>query len=171
MIRRDLGNKLVELFKQFPAIAILGPRQSGKTTLTKEMFPQLHYVNLEDLAIRQYAKEDPRGFLDSYSNGVIIDEIQNLPELLSYLQLYIDNKDQPGLYIITGSQQILLNEKISQSLAGRIAITTLLPFSYSEIKSQKQLPNNIDEILFNGFYPRVYKFKIKPYDFYSSYLQ
>ena len=171
MIRRDLGTKLVELFAQFPAIAILGPRQSGKTTIAKETFPHLQYVNLEDLSIRQYAREDPKGFLESYSDGLIIDEIQNVPEMLSYLQIYIDQKDKAGLYILTGSHQILLNEKISQSLAGRIAITNLLPFSYQEIKNQKNLSGNIDEIIFNGFYPRLFKYNIKSEDFYSSYVQ
>ena len=171
MIHRDLGTKLIQLFSKFPAIAILGPRQSGKTTIAKEIFPHLKYLNLEDLSIRQHAKDDPKDFLESNSEGLIIDEIQNVPELLSYLQIYIDKQDKPSLYVLTGSHQILLNEKFSQSLAGRIAITTLLPFSYQEIKNQKQISNNIDQIIFNGFYPRLFRYSITPEDFYPSYIQ
>ena len=171
MIRRELGLKLIELFSKFPAIAILGPRQSGKTTIAKEIFPHLKYINLEDLSVREHAKNDPKDFLENNHQGLIIDEIQNAPELLSYLQVYIDKYDKAGLYVLTGSHQILLNEKISQSLAGRIAITTLLPFAYQEIKNQTHISNNINEIIFNGFYPRLFKYNITPEDFYPSYIQ
>jgi uncharacterized protein len=169
MIRRDLRDKLIQLFTKFPAIAILGPRQSGKTTLAREVFPHLKYINLEDLSVRQHAREDPKDFLEKNAQGLILDEIQNVPELLSYLQVYIDQQDKPGLYVLTGSHQILLNEKNSQSLAGRVAINTLLPFSYQEIKQQTS--NNINEIIFNGFYPRLFRYEITPADFYPSYIQ
>jgi predicted AAA+ superfamily ATPase len=146
MIERHLKAKIVELFQKFPAVAILGPRQSGKTTIAKEAFPHLSYVNLEDLSKRSHAQEDSKDFLDSYGDGVIIDEIQNVPELFSYLQLYIDKKDRPGLYILTGSHQILLNERISQSLAGRIAITNLLPLSLDECY-HRFLPKSYDDVI------------------------
>lgn len=171
MIHRELSTKLIELFSKFPAIAILGPRQSGKTTIAKEIFPHLKYANLEDLSIREHAKNDPKDFLENNPQGLIIDEIQNAPELLSYLQVYIDKYDKAGLYVLTGSHQILLNERISQSLAGRIAITTLLPFSYQEIKNQDSISNNINQVIFNGFYPRLFKYNIMPEDFYPSYIQ
>ena len=170
MLKRELKQRLVSIFKQFPALAILGPRQSGKTTIAKEAFPHLKYINLEDLSIRQYAKDDPKGFLEANPEGLILDEIQNVPELLSYLQVYIDKKDKPGLYVITGSHQVLLNEKIPQSLAGRIAINNLLPLSYQELKQQHQY-SDVNELIFKGSYPRLFRYNIDPKDFYPSYIQ
>ena len=170
MLKRGLEPWLVNLFKKYPAIAILGPRQSGKTTLAKETFPHLKYMNLEDLTTRQYATENPKGMLNAYPEGLIIGEIQNVPDLMSYLQVYIDEKDRPGLYVITGSQQILLNKKISQSLAGRVGINTLLPLSYQELQQQQNY-SNVNELIFNGFYPRLFQYNMTPKEIYPSYIQ
>ncbi len=167
MYKRTLSSKLIELFQKFPSIALLGPRQSGKTTLVKNAFPELPYVNLEDLSLKALARQDLKGFLDNYPQGAIFDEIQNLPELLSYIQLEIDKKDKPGLYVLTGSHQILLNEKISQSLAGRVSILTLLPLTIDELASS----NDLDQMMLNGFYPRLHRYEINHSDFYSSYIQ
>ena len=169
MYARVMTTKLKELFKKFPVVAILGPRQSGKTTIAKECFPDLPYINLEDFSLEELAFSDPKGFLSNYPNGCIIDEIQNLPELLSYLQLEIDKQDKPGLYVITGSHQILLNEKISQTLAGRVAILTLLPLTCTELGYKDK--SNVDKIIVDGFYPRLHRYKIDPIDFYPSYIQ
>lgn len=140
----------------------LGHIKPGKTTLAKEAFPHLKHMNLEDLSIRQYATDDPE--------GLILDEIQNTPDLMSYLQVYIDKKDKPSLYVITGSHNILLNEKISQSLAGRIAINNLLPLSYQELRQHKNY-SNVNEVIFNGFYPRLFRYDMTPKELYPSYIQ
>ena len=135
MIDRVLINKALKLIEQFPIVAITGPRQSGKTTSSKMIKPNYKYVNLENLSDREFAKNDPIGFLETYKNGVIIDEIQNVPSLFSYLQVVTDERNSIGEYIITGSQNFLMMEQITQSLAGRVALLTLLPFSYQEIKN------------------------------------
>ncbi|MEN8236970.1 MAG: ATP-binding protein [Pseudomonadota bacterium] len=171
MIHRTLGQKLVDLFGKFPIVSVLGPRQSGKTTLVQKTFPDLAYVNMEDPVQRENAAIDPRSFLERYSDGLIIDEAQKVPELFSYLQLYADQKDRPGLYILTGSQQFLLNEKISQSLAGRVAITTLLPLTYRELIRENLQIVDVHSLIFQGFYPRIYRYNIEPKDFYPGYLQ
>ena len=128
MIQRKIDKKIKLALRQYPVICIVGPRQSGKTTLCKMLKPKYLYLNLEDISVRDFAKSDPKGFLESYNNGVIIDEIQYAPELLSYLQLYTDQRQQHGEYIITGSQHFLLMEQVTQSLAGRVALFNLLPF-------------------------------------------
>lgn len=171
MIHRTISQKLVQLFQKFPILAVLGPRQSGKTTLVKEIFPDHPYVNLEDLSKRAHAMEDPKDFLDAYKDGLIIDEVQYVPSLFSYIQLYSDQKDKPGLYVLTGSQQFFLNEKITQSLAGRVVIANLLPLSYGEIKSAGLGDSDPYTFIFKGFYPRIYRYDISPNDFYPSYIQ
>ena len=168
MLKRALSEHLVRCFEKYPVISITGPRQSGKTTLAKEAFPHVDYVNLEDPSIRIMVQNDPKGFLDNYNKGLIIDEVQNVPDLFSYLQVYIDQNDKPAQYIFTGSQQFLLNEKIAQSLAGRVAIFNLLPLSYRELHSPDI---DIYELMFKGFYPRLYRYNIEPKDFYPSYIQ
>ncbi|MBS0655955.1 MAG: ATP-binding protein, partial [Verrucomicrobia bacterium] len=158
---------------QFPVVGILGPRQSGKTTLSKALFPGYKYLNLEALDTRRFAAEDARGFLKSLEeeNGVILDEVQRVPDLLSYIQEYVDERQKPGFFILTGSENILLNQHISQTLAGRIAITTLLPLSIEELKDASLLPDEKEEILFRGFYPSLYAKKIETCDWIQSYIQ
>ena len=157
-IKRIIQSHLKRLSEQFPAIAIMGPRQSGKTTLSRETFPEHTYVSLENLDTRKMAQEDPRGFLATYANrkGVIIDEIQEVPELFSYLQEILDQAYRPGYFILTGSQHFLLYEKITQSLAGRIALLTLLPLSVSELREAGMLGQDPESLLIKGFYPRLY---------------
>lgn len=171
MIQRDASTKIKQLAKKFPAVGLLGPRQSGKTTLAKELFPKKPYVSFENQDNILLVTKDPRAFLDQYKTGAIFDEIQRVPKLLSYLQGVID--DQPnkvGLFIITVSQNLLLLESISQTLAGRIAFIHLLPFSFSELASSKHGTQSLNKLILNGGYPRLYDRKIKPVDFYPNYL-
>lgn len=173
MIKRNIARKILEYYKQYPIISLIGPRQSGKTTLVKNIFPKKPYVNLEDLENREFASNDPKGFLFQYKEGAIIDEVQRVPKLMSYLQVISDEKKENGLYILTGSQNFLLMENISQSLAGRVAIFKLLPFSTSELFPAKQKFGdlNIDDVLFKGFYPKLFDQKIDPAGYYSNYVQ
>lgn len=166
---RSLTNKLQELFQKFPGVFLTGPRQSGKTTLAKMAFPNLPYVNFEDISIREAVRGDPHGFLKSYDSGVIIDEAQNVPEIFSYIQLYMDQRQSLGQYLLTGSQNFLLNEKISQSLAGRVGILNLLPLTYGEVTQKHNV--SVDDFIFNGGYPRLYEKSISAEDFFSGYLQ
>jgi predicted AAA+ superfamily ATPase len=151
--------------------AVLGPRQSGKTTLVRETFPDHKYLSLEDLDLRAYAATDPRGFLAEYQGKVIFDEIQNVPTLFSYLQTEIDKTNKPGQFILTGSQHFLLQENISQTLAGRVAILYLLPLAIEELKAAKIPINNLEELLFKGFYPRIYQQNLDAADWYPNYIQ
>lgn len=157
----------------FSAIAVLGPRQSGKTTLVQHIFPHHRYVSLEDLDMRLLAKEDPRKFLKDYRNefGVILDEIQHVPELLSYIQTIIDAERNKGYFIITGSQNLLVNQAVTQTLAGRIAILTLLPFSINELHQAQLLPSTIEEAIFKGSYPLVYAQDVLPVKLYANYIR
>ncbi|MFH1846287.1 MAG: ATP-binding protein [Candidatus Omnitrophota bacterium] len=155
----------------FPSIALIGPRQSGKTTLVKKIFPKKPYVLLEDPETQQFAINDPRGFLSQFPSGAVIDEAQKAPQLFSYLQGIIDKENKPGMFILTGSQNFLLMEKITQSLAGRIAILKLLPFSVKELNSANISFEHYEDYLFKGFYPRPYDIKIDPSNFYSNYVQ
>lgn len=172
-IPRIAASKLKQLASTFPVVALLGPRQSGKTTLAKTVFSHFAYVNLENLAMRDFAAHDPCYFLDTYSKkqGLIIDEIQHVPELFSYIQVRVDESQKMGGFILTGSQNFLLHEKIAQSLAGRIAILTLLPLSFDEIKSLKKNFPYYEEILFNGGYPRIYAEKTTALDWYPNYIR
>lgn len=168
MIPRTIRKIILELIKGFPILALTGPRQSGKSTLVKELFGKSYtYVTLEDLDTRQYAKEDPRGFLKEYRKYVIFDEVQQVPELFSYIQGVVDEDNIPGQFILTGSQHFLLLEKITQSLAGRVAMLHLLPLSLLELE---ELPE-LEEILFKGLYPPLYSRKVNPYQWYSNYIQ
>ncbi len=171
--KRTLATKLQELKNQFPVIAIFGPRQSGKTTLAKAIFPSFKYINLESMENRSFANEDPKGFLKMLENeeGVIFDEIQKTPDLLSYLQVIVDEKQKAGQFVITGSQNLLLNQHVSQTLAGRVAITTLLPFSIEELRLASALPQNANQALFQGFYPRIYDQHSDPVIFAESYVR
>lgn len=167
MIERTLASKVTSLAQKFQVITLTGPRQSGKTTLVRATFPDLPYVSLEEPDIRQIALTDPRGFLSNYPNGVILDEIQNTPELFSYLQRIVDENRQIQ-FILTGSSNFLLMEKISQTLAGRTAVLHLLPFSLQELEP---LADSYENLIFKGQYPRIYDRTIPPPDFYPSYIQ
>jgi predicted AAA+ superfamily ATPase len=171
MIKREISSAVKQSAKRFPIVAVLGPRQSGKTTLVKAIFPKYDYVNLEEIDNRLLAKEDPRGFLENYNEYTIIDEIQHVPQLFSYLQAHVDSSNKQGQYIITGSQNFLLMEKVSQSLAGRIAIHYLLPLSFSELLTAGIIYKRFYSYLFNGSYPRLYDKNLHPHDWYSSYFQ
>lgn len=170
-ISREIYNELIESCNTFPVVTITGPRQSGKTTLLKNVFPDKKYFSLEDPDTRQLAFSDPRSFLNQSDTGMIIDEIQRVPELVSYIQGIVDNLQKPGYYILSGSQQFELSQTISQSLAGRTAILRLLPFSIQEILVVS--PNSTaDELLYKGFYPRTYILpSISPTRYYNSYLE
>ena len=167
MINRNLKDKLKQLATKFPVVTINGPRQSGKSTLGKATFPEKEYVTLEDIDNRLFAQNDPRGFLRSYSNAVI-DEAQKVPDLFSYIQTAVDEDDVPGKYILTGSNNFLLFEKITQSLAGRTAILKLLPLSIDETEENKT--RQVNELIFRGMYPRILKENIDPLDFYPAYI-
>jgi len=154
-----------------PVISITGPRQSGKTTISKMCFPDYDYTNLENPDTFEEAKSDPRFFLTRHKKGLIIDEIQLLPELFSYIQTISDISGKTGEFILTGSQNFLLSVKIAQSLAGRVFITHLLPFSIDELRQSKILQGNASQYIFRGFYPRIYDKDIAPNMFYPSYIQ
>ena len=175
MIKRTLGKVIQKQLHNFPVISITGPRQSGKTTLIKKLFPKAIYVNLEEPDIRLFAINDPRGFLDTYTDNdrkmLIIDEAQHVPKLFSYIQTRVDAKKRMGQFILTGSQNFLLNEKISQSLAGRIYKAKLLPLDLEELYETKYKFPDINTQLFKGFYPRLYESKINPQEWYPSYIE
>ena len=171
MIQRELAEYLRQAALTMPVVSITGPRQSGKTTLARAIFADYQYVTLEDPDRRQFAQEDPRHFLASYGSRLIIDEAQYAPQLFSYIQVAVDESRRNGEYILTGSQHFLMIEKISQSLAGRVAIFNLLPFGYDELVGGNSAPLNIETAVFQGSYPRIYDQKTPPSLFYSSYLQ
>lgn len=168
---RDIENVL-KRYSKFPVVALMGPRQSGKTTLVKKFFASHKFISFEDPAMREFAETDPRGFLAEYENeyGLILDEFQYVPGILSYIQLEVDNKKRPGYFVITGSQNFLMNETVTQSLAGRVGILTLLPFSFHELKENGLLPKRALELIINGSYPRIYADAILPQDLYPSYI-
>ena len=170
MIERTLTSKLIALAQKFQVITLTGPRQSGKTTLVRAVFPALPYVSLEEPDIRQIALTDPRGFLSNYPAGAILDEIQNTPDLFSYIQRIVDENRQVQ-FILTGSSNFLLMEKISQTLAGRTAVLHLLPFSLVELEANVPLFDQYDSLIFKGQYPRVYDRALAPTDFYPAYIQ
>lgn len=173
LIKRTLASKLLQLRDQFPVLALFGPRQSGKTTLARTLFSQYRYVNLESFEEQEFAQTDPKGFLQRFESdqGVILDEIQKVPKLLSSIQLEVDERSQPGRFVLTGSQNILLNQHISQTLAGRTALTTLLPFSIEELRDADVLPKTYSEAIFQGFYPRIYHDHADPVVFAESYVR
>lgn len=169
MIKREIQDKLLSLVSQYPVMSITGPRQSGKTTLSQTLFPEFLYINLERIKDRAFALEDPEGFLDQ-SKLMIIDEIQNAPELLSNIQAIVD-VDQQRKFIITGSQNLLISEKVSQSLAGRVAINTLLPLSIGELKSESLIEKTLVSQIFKGFYPKIYDKELDANTWYDNYIQ
>jgi predicted AAA+ superfamily ATPase len=171
MIQREAQYKLAQLGDTFKAIAVIGPRQSGKTTLVKVTFPEKPYLSLENPDTRNFAMEDPRGFLQNLPNGAILDEVQRTPLLFSYLQEILDNSNQKGLFILTGSNNFLLQESISQSLAGRVGYLNLLPFSVKELLSENLLPETDEEVMVNGFYPPIYDQRISSLDWVPNYIK
>ena len=157
MIRRTAYDAAIRLAGQFPVVAITGPRQSGKTTLAKAVFPQKQYISLDDKNLRELAGSNPGDFLNAFPNGVIIDEAQKVPELFDAIKLAVDsNKYEPGKYILTGSSQFRLKSNISDSLAGRIGMIKLLPFSIEELDRAGQLSPDVYDLVFNGSYPPLY---------------
>lgn len=187
MIKRQMMTVLKEKARQYPVVTLTGPRQSGKTTLARATFPKVGYVNLEDPEQQEYARSDPREFLAQFSGRVILDEVQRVPDLFSYIQVLVDEKEQPGRFILTGSHNFLLMKSIKQTLAGRAAILHLLPFSGSELAGRKPAP--LDKIgdwiprlpappgvdlldsLISGCYPRIHDKGLEPRDWLANYVR
>ncbi|OGT33011.1 MAG: AAA family ATPase [Gammaproteobacteria bacterium RIFCSPHIGHO2_02_FULL_39_13] len=170
IINRILSIKFLEMMKKYPIVTVVGPRQSGKTTLVKTHCKDYGYINLEDPETRTMAAQDPHALLNRYPDGLIIDEVQQVPSLLSYLQVIVDEKKQDGLYVLTGSHQPALHQALSQSLAGRTAILKLLPLSILELEKEK-ISLTTNEAMLNGFYPRIYEKQLNPAEIYRDYIQ
>ena len=174
MVRREITPRLTSLFKQYPFVTVTGPRQSGKTTLCRRVFPELAYVNLEAPDQREFAESDPRAFLARLDGGAILDEIQRVPSLLSYLQVIADEKRRNSLFVLTGSEQFRLSNAISQSLAGRTALLRLLPFTMAE-RQETGARVAVDEVLYSGFYPRIHDQNLDPHqalgDYFETYVE
>jgi len=168
--KRLLADKIQELATKYPVVTLTGPRQSGKTTLCRACFPEKAYVNLEAPDTREFAMSDPRGFLNRFPEGAIIDEIQRVPQLVSYIQVVVDEIPSNGRYVLTGSEQFQVGATISQSLAGRTAVLRLLPLSLEELQQQAALPS-IDVLLLQGGYPRLYDQTLSPGDMYRDYVE
>lgn len=189
MIPRILADYLLRDSRYYPVVTLTGPRQSGKTTLVKHVFPDYAYVTLELPEHRQFAREDPEGFLNRFGSPVIIDEVQRVPELFSMIQVSVDEDETPGRFVLTGSQNFLLLESVSQTLAGRSGVLHLLPLGRAELERQEQQPPakatdlfcntktrlDLDETMFAGFYPRIHSAKIPPEvwlpDYISTYIE
>lgn len=169
MIPRESSVIIGKLKKQFPVITLTGPRQSGKTTLLKSIYTDLPYASLEDIDFRNEALKDPRGFLNNFPEGAVLDEVQRTPELFSYIQGIVDTNKKIH-FVLSGSQNFLLLENISQSLAGRAAILKLLPFSISELQAEKLITDSYEQLIFKGMYPGIYDRDIDPEFFYPSYI-
>ena len=170
MVDRDIESRLKMLARQFPAIVLTGPRQSGKSTLCQKVFARLPYVTLESPDVRAFSLEDPRGFLKQFPKGAVLDEIQNSPQLPSYLQEIIDRDPAPGRWILTGSHNLSVMESTSQSLAGRSAVVHLLPLSRQEVVEFSNHPKTLNETLLTGGYPRILDRKLRPSDWLASYV-
>lgn len=169
MIARTIAPYIARAAAKYPVVTLVGPRQSGKTTFCRYFFPDYTYVNLEELSLRKFAATDPRGFFESYPPPIIIDEIQQCPELVSQIQVEADERQTNGEFIITGSQQIALLSAVAQSLAGRTAIFTMLPFSFDELQGYgKDLSRN--ELILKGGMPRLYEHDIEPAEYYRNYI-
>ena len=174
MIPREISPVLLGLFDQYPVVTVTGPRQSGKTTLCRAAFPDLAYFNLERPDVREFADRDPLGFLAQCREGAVIDEIQRVPELTSYIQAAVDETRRNGQFVLTGSRQLRMSEAVSQSLAGRTAVLPLLPFSIQE-SSQARADLDVDSMIHTGFYPRIYDQGLDPTralgDYFETYVE
>ena len=174
MIEREITPCLVKLFEQYPFVTVTGPRQSGKTTLCRAAFPHLRHIDLDKPNQREFAESDPRGFLSQLGEGVILDEIQRVPDLLPYLKVLADEAGRNSLFVLTGSEQFRLSDAISQSLAGRTALLRLLPFSLAE-RRQTGASDRVDDILYSGCYPRIHDQKLEPRqalgDYFETYVE
>lgn len=169
IIPRLLEKKVLQLSKQYPVVTITGPRQSGKTTLCKIVFKNKPYVSMENLDIRRFAEKDPVGFLKQFSKGAVLDEVQRTPDLLSYIQTIVDNKNKEGMFILTGSNNFQLLDSVNQSLAGRTALVHLLPFSFIELHRNKTQQIDLDSMIYKGFYPRIFDKNLNPTEALSFY--
>lgn len=167
-VNRQLSAEIARVFTHYPILTVTGPRQSGKTTLCKHLFPDYAYINLEDISLRELVKSNPKAFLAQYTDGVILDEVQTLPELFSYLQVVSDTHPKHK-YVLTGSSQLTLMESVTQSLAGRTALFTLLPLSLAELAEKKITPT--DTLILNGGYPAVWGRGVPVQDFAKNYYQ
>lgn len=170
MFKRQMSEELQSAARNYPVVTLTGPRQSGKTTLVKDAFPGKPYVNLESIRARELAEVDPSGFLDRFPDGAILDEIQRLPQLLSEIQVRVDQSEQRGMFILTGSHQVELHDAIAQSLAGRTSILHLLPMSLEELR-EAGIEKELDQILYEGCFPRVHSDHLNPSKAYSYYVQ
>ena len=171
MIKRHIESEFRQLLGEYPIVTLLGPRQAGKTTLARQVLPDYAYVNLEQPEAREFAQEDPKAFLAQFMGKVIFDEIQRVPDLLSYLQVVVDSHPDNGRYVLTGSHQLALREAIAQSLAGRTAILHLLPFSIAELVENQLGFNSAEDYIYQGFLPRIYDQHQRPTPAYSNYYQ
>lgn len=186
MIDRHLTTTLTAAARKYPVVSVTGPRQSGKTTLVRATFPKYQYVSLENPDQRAFATEDPKGFLEQFTDRIILDEVQRMPDLFSYIQGIVDEKDRAGQFVLTGSQNFLLLHRISQTLAGRCAVLHLLPFSRAELSRQKMMdvsrigqtvprkasaPGDLFDMMFKGFYPRIHDKRLQPQNWLGNYYQ
>lgn len=170
MYPRQARQTLERLARGFPVLALTGPRQSGKTTLARATFPDKPYVSLENPDERDFAEQDPKRFLARFPEGAILDEVQRCPELLSWLQGIVDERQVMGQFVLTGSAQFDLIASMSQSLAGRIGRVELLPLSLIEMKEGDCLPSTLDRVLLNGSYPAIYQRKVDANDWFPNYV-
>lgn len=170
IIKRKIAPHFLHVLGMYPIITVIGPRQSGKTTLSRSLLSDWHYVSLEDPDMRSFCINDCKGFLGTYPERTIIDEAQRVPELFSYLQTHVDSVGKNGMYVLTGSQNMHMMESISQSLAGRTSVLKLFPLSYEEQQEGQILPASVDEQIFTGGYPRIFKSAIPPQQFYRDYM-
>ncbi|MCY4211852.1 MAG: ATP-binding protein [Gammaproteobacteria bacterium] len=170
MFPRQVATSILDAFRKYPVVTVTGPRQSGKTTLCRHIFASLPYINLEAPDQRQFAEQDPRDFLSGFPEGAIIDEVQRVPALTSYLQVLVDERGRAGQYVLTGSSNFSLRAATSQSLAGRTALFTLLPLSLAELSASGADKADLNEVLLHGGYPRIYDRKLMPAAFYRDYI-
>jgi predicted AAA+ superfamily ATPase len=170
-VKRTIESSIKYYAKKYPVLAVTGPRQSGKTTMLKTMFPKYTYISLENPDLREFATTDPNGFFEYYSGNLILDEVQQTPALFSYIQTLVDASGKMGQFILSGSQNFHLIQHITQSLAGRVALFKLLPFDFTELQQAKLLPNDYEDILVKGSYPAIFDRALSSKVFYANYLQ